>query len=48
MNFKISFATGLGSSLAAVVSYNHWHSIGWAMFHGFLGWFYVLYAALGN
>ena len=32
-----------GSALAMVISYTNWHSIGWAIFHGLLGWVYVLY-----
>ena len=32
-----------GSALAMVTSYTSWHSIGWAIFHGLLGWAYVLY-----
>ena len=34
---------GLGSVIAAIVSYSAWHSIPWAIFHGFLGWLYVIY-----
>ena len=33
----------LGSVLAIVISYVKWKSIGWAIVHGFFGWFYVLY-----
>ena len=32
-----------GSALAMVISYVHWHSIGWAIIHGCLSWAYVLY-----
>lgn len=32
-----------GSALAMVISYVHWHSIGWAILHGCLSWAYVLY-----
>ena len=32
-----------GSALAMIISYAHWHSIGWAIIHGCLGWVYVLY-----
>lgn len=32
-----------GAALAMVISYVHWHSIGWAIFHGLLGWVYVIY-----
>ena len=32
-----------GSALAMVISYVNWHSIGWAIIHGLLGWIYVIY-----
>ena len=32
-----------GSVLAIVISYTHWHSIGWAIFHGLMSWGYVIY-----
>ncbi len=32
-----------GSALAIVISYVQWKSIGWAIFHGLLGWVYVIY-----
>lgn len=35
-----------GSALAIVISYTNWHSIPWAIFHGVLGWVYVIYFAL--
>lgn len=35
-----------GSALAMVISYNAWKSIGWAIFHGLLGWVYVIYYAI--
>jgi len=34
---------GIGSVLAIVISYTAWQSIPWALLHGFLGWFYVIY-----
>lgn len=34
---------GFGSALAMVISYTNWHSVLWAIFHGVLGWLYVLY-----
>lgn len=33
----------LGCVIAAVVSYAHWQSIGWAILHGTLGWIYIIY-----
>ena len=35
-----------GAVLAMVISYAHWHSIGWAVIHGLLGWVYVIYYLL--
>lgn len=32
-----------GCVLAMVISYVNWHSIVWAIFHGLLGWVYVIY-----
>lgn len=34
---------GIGSIIAAIISYAKWHSIGYAILHGILGWFYVIY-----
>ena len=30
-----------GSALAMVISYVNWHSVGWAIVHGLMGWVYV-------
>lgn len=32
-----------GMTLAMIISYTAWQSIGWAIIHGLLGWIYVLY-----
>lgn len=32
-----------GSCLAMIISYSAWNSIPWAIFHGILGWVYVVY-----
>lgn len=37
---------GLGSAIAVAISWSLHRSILWAIFHGFLGWFYVVYYAL--
>ena len=37
---------GFGSALAIVISYVTWNSIGWAIFHGLMGWTYVVYFVL--
>lgn len=33
----------VGVTLAMVVSYVNWQSIGWALLHGLLNWGYILY-----
>lgn len=33
----------VGTVLAVVLSYLKWHSIGWAVIHGMIGWLYVIY-----
>ena len=40
--------TGLsfGSASAMVLSFCTWHSVPWAIFHGLLGWVYVVYFVL--
>jgi hypothetical protein len=45
---KNTIKTGIsfGSALAMVISYVNWHSIGWAVVHGILGWLYVIYFIL--
>jgi hypothetical protein len=35
---------GLGTIIAVVVSWSRNKSILWAIIHGILGWFYVIYA----
>lgn len=37
---------GFGSALAMVISFTINRSIVWAIVHGALGWFYVIYRAL--
>ncbi len=32
-----------GSCLAMIISYTAYQSIGWAILHGCLSWFYVIY-----
>jgi hypothetical protein len=34
---------GLGNVIACIVSFTKWHSILWALVHGWLGWFYLIY-----
>jgi hypothetical protein len=40
------FGVGFGSALAITISYAQNHSILWAIVHGILSWFYVVYFAL--
>ena len=37
---------GLGTIIAVVISWSRNKSILWAIIHGILGWFYVIYALL--
>jgi len=37
---------GFGSALAMAVSFNINQSLGWAIVHGLLSWFYVIYFAI--
>lgn len=37
---------GIGNAVAVAVSYTAYHSIGWAILDGVLGWFYILYRVL--
>ncbi len=34
---------GFGSVLAMILSWSANHAIGWAIIHGLLNWFYVVY-----
>jgi len=42
----IGFGVALGMSIAVVLSWSRNASILWAILHGFLNWFYVIYFAL--
>jgi hypothetical protein len=41
-----STGISLGSAIAVTVSWSLHHSLVWAVIHGILGWFYVIYYAL--
>jgi len=34
---------GIGTIIAVILSWIKWHSVGWAIVHGLLGWLYVIY-----
>jgi len=36
----------IGCVLAVSMSWSAWHSVPWAIVHGFLNWIYVLYRCL--
>ena len=38
----------LGAIVAAVISYALNHSVGWAIFHFFCSWFYLLYVVFAR
>lgn len=42
----VKSGVGFGSALAMVISYTAYKSILWAIIHGVLGWFYVVYFLL--
>lgn len=43
MNDNAISGIGLGTVIAAIVSWSANHSILWAIMHGFCGWFYIAY-----
>jgi hypothetical protein len=42
----VKYGISFGTALAIAVSFNQNHSIIWAIIHGFLSWFYVIYYLL--
>jgi hypothetical protein len=44
---KTSTGIGIGTVIAIIVSWTTNHSIIWAVIHGLLGWFYLIYRLLG-
>jgi len=42
-NHGISLVTSIGVAVAVQISWTINHSIGWAIWHGILGWIYVIY-----
>jgi ABC-type Fe3+-siderophore transport system permease subunit len=42
----VSSGIGFGSALAIVISYTAHKSVLWAVIHGILSWFYVIYFVL--
>lgn len=45
INETVVQGISFGSALAMVISYTNNRSIGWAIIHGILSWFYVIYFA---
>lgn len=45
-NTAASAGIGLGQAIAVVASWDANHSVLWAILHGILGWFYVVYFAI--
>lgn len=39
----VSSGISFGSAFAIVLSWTKWHSAGWAILHGVLSWFYVIW-----
>ena len=46
VNISIDIGSVIGSAIAFALSYNTWHSIGWGIVHGILGWAYNIYFAI--
>jgi hypothetical protein len=46
VKFTISNGIGIGSAIAVVASWSRNKSVMWAIIHGVLGWFYVIYYVL--
>jgi hypothetical protein len=42
-NHGISLVTAVGAAVAVQISWSINHSVGWAIWHGLLNWFYVIY-----
>ena len=40
---SVNMGATMGAVLAMIISYTKWQSIGWAILHGMLNWFYVIY-----
>ena len=43
--YIIGAIASVGFPLAICMSWTAWESIGWAIWHGILGWIYVIYYA---
>lgn len=43
----VSLFTALGIAIAVQISWGFNESVGWAVWHGFLNWFYVIYRWIG-
>lgn len=43
MDKGVDISVSFGAVLAVVISYHAYSSVGWAIFHGILGWIYVIY-----
>lgn len=43
MNKGVEVGVTFGTVLAAIISYHAYESVKWAILHGVLGWFYVIY-----
>ena len=39
----LGYFTTVGQVLALALSFAKWHSLGWAIIHGILGWVYLVY-----
>ena len=46
VDVSVDIGATIGSIIAFALSYNTWHSIGWAIIHAIFGWFYDIYFAI--
>lgn len=44
----VTYLSAIGMAIAVQISWGLNHHIGWAILHGFLGWFYVIYRLVIN
>ena len=42
----IKWGAGIGTILSAIISYDLYHNVFWAVLHGMIGWFYIIYFLL--
>jgi len=46
IDVSVNLGATIGSIIAFILSYSTWRSVGWAIVHMLLGWFYNIYFAI--